>query len=240
MSCNKPLAVAAVLGLALGTAFGPAFAATAPSLDEAMALSRPASAKPVAAAPTASPTSTPAPAPAPAPASTPTASAVQGDSAHLTLGEIDQLARSKVASALRGTHDAGAPAAARAPGGADGSPPTAAGNPPAFRPRAHTDPVNFVGAFSDAQGQHVLYQYKGAVYPARVGEKLLNGWIARRFDGQTVTVAQGRRTWTVAMSGDATAITTPAMTPGTAPLLGDLASPLPVGMMAAPLIPNGK
>lgn len=228
MSCNKPLAVAAVLGLALGTAFGPAFAATAPSLDEAMASSRPASAKPVAAAPTSTP--------APAPASTPTASAVQGDSAHLTLGEIDQLARSKVVSALRGTHDAGAPAAARAPGGADGLPPTAAGKPPAFRPRAHTDPVNFVGAFSDAQGQHVLYQYKGAVYPARVGEKLLNGWVARRFDGQTVTVAQGRRTWTVAMSGDATAITTP----GTALLLGDLASPLPVGMMAAPLIPNGR
>lgn len=238
MSCNKPLAVAAVLGLALGTAFGPAFAATAPSLDEAMASSRPASAKPAAAAPTASLTSTPAP--AAAPASTPTASAVQGDSAHLTLGEIDQLARRKVASALRGPHDAGVPAAAPTPGSADGSLRAAPGNPPGFRPRAHTDPVNFVGAFSDAQGQHVLYQYKGAVYPARVGEKLLNGWVARRFDGQTVTVAQGRRTWTVAMSGDATATTPPATTPGTAPLLGDLASPLPVGMMAAPLIPNGR
>ncbi|QGZ66970.1 hypothetical protein [Paraburkholderia acidisoli] len=269
MSCSKRLPAAAVIGLTLGAAWLRAAAASTPSFDavvsqapatsvivpsasSAAALSghqvssrKTATAK--AAAVMASP---PAQSPAPAAsaangesagsssaASTPLAS----DGTHLTLGEIDRLARNRVASSLRGAEGASQPVAVTAPvKPAAALPPVRPGPStlvPGYAPRARTEPVSFFGAYTDSGGQHVLYQYNDAVYDARVGEKLLNGWTARAVTGQVVTVAQGRHTWSVAMKGDAVTpapVATPGMVSGGAPLLGDLSRPLPPAMLASP------
>ncbi|WP_154671314.1 hypothetical protein [Paraburkholderia mimosarum] len=227
MSSNKRLTtvlattLAAGLVLGIGPANG-ALAASTPSFDGAIATppaqsvktataipntsnvasatSGAASAVHMAAAPVVSASqaaaTVAAPVMAPAPAS----------DAHLTLRDIDQLARNKVARALRDGDGAGsatpaAPASA-APLRAEAPPPATPPAPvlvaPAWRsPRV--DPVTFVGSFTDQQGLHVLYQYGGAVYPARRGEKLLNGWVVRKVEGLFVTVAEGKATRTVAM-----------------------------------------
>lgn len=269
MSCSKRLPAAAVIGLTLGVAWLRAAAASTPSFDavvsqapatsvivpsasSAAALSghqvssrKTATAK--AAAVMASP---PAQSPAPAAsaangesagsssaASTPLAS----DGTHLTLGEIDRLARNRVASSLRGAEGASQPVAVTAPVKPAAALPSVRPGPstlvPGYAPRARTEPVSFFGAYTDSGGQHVLYQYNDAVYDARVGEKLLNGWTARAVTGQVVTVAQGRHTWSVAMKGDAVTpapVATPGMVSGGAPLLGDLSRPLPPAMLASP------
>ena len=227
MSSNKRLTIALATTLAAGLALGigpanGALAASTPSFDGAVATppaqsvktatatpntsnvasatSGAASAVHTAAAPVVSAShaaaTVAAPVMAPAPAS----------DAHLTLRDIDQLARNKVARALRDGDGAGsatpaAPASA-APLRAEAPPPATPPAPvlmaPAWRsPRI--DPVTFVGSFTDQQGLHVLYQYGGAVYPARRGEKLLNGWVVRKVEGLFVTVAEGKATRTVAM-----------------------------------------
>lgn len=165
---------------------------------------------------------------------------VTGDS-HLTLHDIDELARSKLTRALRGDGDTPASGAAvtlKTPVPASTAPvPSPVVQP--FVPRERTTPVTFVGAYSDALGQHVLYQFNGAVYPARVGEKLLNGWVARRVDGLSVVVAQGKRTWSVPMSGGAQESTGSTFVAGSA--LGDLSSPLPPGAnIAQPISSFGR
>lgn len=165
---------------------------------------------------------------------------VTGDS-HLTLHDIDELARSKLTRALRGDGDTPASGAAvtlKTPVPASTAPvPSPVVQP--FVPRERTTPVTFVGAYSDALGQHVLYQFNGAVYPARVGEKLLNGWVARRVDGLSVVVAQGKRTWSVPMSGGTQESTgSPYITSSA---LGDLSSPLPPGVsLAQPIARFGR
>jgi hypothetical protein len=68
-------------------------------------------------------------------------------------------------------------------------------------PRQRAEAVRFVGAFSDMSGPSVLYEFRGASYPAHVGTKLLNGWIVKRVEGFVVTVAEGRQTWTETISG---------------------------------------
>lgn len=237
---------------------GPATAVVVPSASSAAALSghlassrKAATAK--AAAVMASP---PAQSPAPAASAANAANAANGESAgsssaassplasdgtHLTLGEIDRLARNKVASSLRGAEGASQPVAVAAPvKPATALPPVRPGPStlvPGYVPLARTEPVSFFGAYTDSGGQHVLYQYNDAVYNARVGEKLLNGWTARSVTGQVLTVAQGRHTWSVAMKGDAVTpapVATPGIVSGGAPLLGDLSRPLPPAMLASP------
>ncbi|MCP3724683.1 hypothetical protein M3I53_16380 [Paraburkholderia sp. CNPSo 3272] len=169
------------------------------------------------------------------PASVPGAT---GDT-HLTLRDIDDLARSKLTRALRGDGDAPASSAAvtlKTPAPVESAPAVVV-RP--YVPRARTSPVTFVGAFADGSGQHVLYDYNGAVYPARLGEKLLNGWIARRVDGLSVTVADGKRTWSVPMSGNSQESSASTFVTGAA--LGDLSSPLPPGVnMAQPVSSFGR
>ena len=157
----------------------------------------------------------------------------------LTLRDIDDLARSKLTRALRGDGDALASSAAvtlKTPAPVESAPAVVV-RP--YVPRARTSPVTFVGAYADGSGQHVLYDYNGAVYPARLGEKLLNGWTARRVDGLSVTVADGKRTWSVAMSSNAQDSSSSTLMTGAA--LGDLSSPLPPGVsMAQPVSSFGR
>ncbi|GAB6852601.1 hypothetical protein PXJ20_26965 [Paraburkholderia sp. A1RI_3L] len=153
---------------------------------------------------------------------------------HLTLRDIDQLARNKVARALRDGDEPGAGAAAAAKAApaarAETPPPVPTFVAPAVVRTPRVDPVNFVGSFFDGAGAHVLYEYDGAVYPARLGEKLLNGWIVRKVDGLFVTVAQGKAIRTVAMRGSAPDSAAPAAGAGPVAVSGplrDLGAPLP-------------
>lgn len=163
---------------------------------------------------------------------------------HLTLGDVDNLARNKLASTLRGGDAPAASAAVATTKTAPADTSSRANAPSAtvYAPRAHVEPVVFTGAYSDGLGQHVLYLYNGSVYPALIGEKLLNGWIARRVDGQMVTVSEGRATRHVAMSGDAptTAVMAQPSPYGGAPqMLGDLSQPLPRAI-GAPIMQTGR
>lgn len=165
--------------------------------------------------------------------------------AKLSIDDIDQLARANVVRSLGGT----APGAGMLPPGAMSQPQpgiaasgVAANESPKpvekpLRPtRAHAEPVSFLGAFNDEAGPHVLYSYRDAIYSARVGATLLNGWSVRAVDGYAVTVAEGKRTWKEPIRGEAPI----QMSPATAAVrsLVDLSLPLPPG---APLpgIPLG-
>ncbi|MBG0880407.1 hypothetical protein H0X90_26775 [Burkholderia sp. 9775_39] len=164
--------------------------------------------------------------------------------ASLSIDDIDQLARANLARQLGG----GAPSVGMLPPGAmSQSQPgivasgvTADAQPkpvekPLRPPRAHAEPVLFLGAFNDETGAHVLYSFRDAIYPARVGATLLNGWSVKSVDGYAVTVAEGKRTWKEPIRGAA-----PIQSPATNAVrsLVDLGSPLPAG---APLpgIPLG-
>jgi hypothetical protein len=250
MSCSKSLFLAVAFGISTGGGLQVAQAAT-PSMTAALAgtsatpavaASHAAAAGPVANATGASGPSgaTSAAAPAPAPGSGVVASTAHDD-ASLSLRDIDQMARGKVAQYLRGGE---APASAPKAGVSLSTPapvarPTATFSPTLGQPRAHIQTVTFVGGFSDAMGQHVLYEYRGAVYPARLGEKLLNGAVARKVDGLFVTVSQGGRTWTESMSpGAQESQSTGSIMTGP---LADLASPLPPGFApGAQTIPLGR
>jgi hypothetical protein len=256
MSCNK-LLMAATRAAGFAVAIGAmltAHASSTPSFDGAIAADAPPSATPaltraasVATISTASGSST-ARLPTAASATTagvasqPVALSVSmpdaGGDSHLTLREIDKLARDKVARALRdGDEPASSPAAshpATPVNPVDAKPPAEAPIPTFISRTPRVDPVTFVGSFRDDQGMHVLYEYDGAVYPARLGEKLLNGWVVRKIDGLTVTVAQGKRTWSSPMRGGApddvtTTSTAPAAVSGP---LRDLGSPLPSWMIS--------
>jgi hypothetical protein len=261
MSCNKHTAAVALIGLVLGSAVGTACAATTPSLAGALtpapavrtvsaSLQAPASQATAAQAHAASAPSTAVTQTQPQQAAQPqpTQPQPQPDAvdSHLTLGEIDTLARNKLASTLRGTPDAAvasSPALTTKPLVTDPKPHAPAPPAPVYTPRAHVEPVAFLGAYSDGLGQHVLYQYNGSVYPALIGEKLLNGWIARRVDGQMVTVSEGRATRHIAMSGDAqaaAAVMQPSAFGAGPSLLGDLSQPLPRGMVSMPIIQSGR
>lgn len=156
--------------------------------------------------------------------------------ARLSIDDIDQLARANVVRSLGGT----APGAGMLPPGAMSQPQpgiAASGvaanaepkpiEKPLRAARAHVEPVSFLGAFNDESGAHVLYSYRDAIYPARVGATLLNGWSVKGVDGYAVTVAEGKRTWKEPIRGVAPI----QMSPATAAVrsLVDMNSPLPPG-----------
>lgn len=164
--------------------------------------------------------------------------------AKLSIDDIDQLARANVARSLGGGAQGfgmlppGANSQLQpgiaANGGATEPPPKPADKAPRT-PRAHAEPVSFLGAFNDEAGAHVLYTFRGAIYPARVGATLLNGWSVKSVDGYSVMVAEGGRTWKEPILGVA-----PTQSPATNAVrsLIDLGSPLPGGA-ALPGIPPG-
>lgn len=156
--------------------------------------------------------------------------------ARLSIDDIDQLARANVVRSLGGS----APGVPMLPPGAMSQPQpgiaasgiaaNASPKPiekPARPVRPLADPVSFLGAFNDEAGSHVLYSYRDAIYPARVGATLLNGWSVKAVDGYAVTVAEGKRTWKEPIRGVAPV----QMSPATAAIrsLVDLSSPLPTG-----------
>jgi hypothetical protein len=264
MSFNKHPAAIALAGLVLGSVIGSACAATTPSLAGALTpgagessnrasvgASEPARTPASSHAAVGSTASEPAGAAQPAQSSTQQTSPPQPPqqpdtvTGHLSLGEIDNLARNKLASTLRGAPEVSAASATAAtkPMVPDAAPRVQAPSAPVYAPRPHVDPVAFLDAYTDGLGQHVLYQYNGSVYPALIGEKLLNGWIARRVDGQMVTVSEGRTTRHIAMSGDAPVSGVVAQSSpfaGGPSLLGDLSQPLPRGMVGAPFMQTGR
>lgn len=231
MSCNKPHSAAVALGFALCAAIGTAHAtsalgfAAATTAAPASAAARTASK--ATTVPASAPTSTAA---TPAQAAATAQGAAAPDNPGLTLNDVDRMARERVAQYLRsgdGASAASAPAAApKTP-----APPVTPTPVPVARPSVaaeRTEPVSFVGGFSDTQGQHVLYEYNGAVYQARVGQPLLNGWVASKINGFVVTVSFGRRTWTVPMSAGSPPVPRAGLATATN-LLGDLSAPLPPG-----------
>ncbi|AOJ10106.1 hypothetical protein [Burkholderia mayonis] len=155
--------------------------------------------------------------------------------ASLSIDDIDQLARANIARQLSG----GAVGNGILPPGsmtqqqpgiaASSATAEAAPKPleqPVRQPRAHAEPVTFLGAFNDEAGAHVLYSYRDAIYPARVGATLLNGWSVKGVDGYAVTVVEGKRAWKEPIRGSE-----PIRSPATNAIrsLVDLGSPLPAG-----------
>lgn len=167
------------------------------------------------------------------PASQPSASPTNSSPAQqrLSIDDIDEIARKKIARQLAG--DGGFPTGA----GTMNSPAPASApyQAPAIKvatPRQRAESVQFVGAFSDVTGPSVLYEFRGASYPAHVGARLLNGWMVKRVDGFVVTVSDGAgkkaRTWTETISAG-----THPVSEGSQPgmpmvrVLNDLSGPLP-------------
>jgi hypothetical protein len=170
------------------------------------------------------------------------------DEKHLTLDEIDGLARQNLVNSMRKTDGAQPPAQGiglngplSAPPAAPDAQPVAAPKPPKQLsvPVRQTTPVSFVGAYSDMSGAHVLYDYQGGIYSAERGAKLLNGWIVKRVDGYHVTVAEGKRTWSEVISAPAASAQI-----GTSPglqAITDLGGPLPpVGGFRNPVVSIGR
>lgn len=166
------------------------------------------------------------------------------DEKHLTLDDIDGLARQNLVNSMRKTEGAQPPAggvALSAPivaAPAAAAPMTTGVVKPkrAEAPVKRAIPVSFVGAYSDASGPHVLYEYQGGVYAAGRGEKLLNGWVMTHVDGYRVTVAEGKRTWSDVISvpgrvgpmGDSPAVQA----------ITDLGGPLPVASNGGVVFPG--
>ncbi|MGF6637106.1 hypothetical protein [Paraburkholderia tuberum] len=156
------------------------------------------------------------------------------DEKHLTLDDIDGLARQNLVNSMRKADGAQPPA-----GGVALSAPLLTAPAPVATativakspkrsdtPARKVIPVSFVGAYSDYAGPHVLYEYQGGVYAAGRGEKLLNGWVVTHVDGYRVTVAEGKRTWSDVISQPAGAGST-----GDGPAIQaitDLGGPLPM------------
>jgi hypothetical protein len=158
-------------------------------------------------------------------------------SPHLSIDDIDQLARDKVVRQLKGGEQpASQPQAAIPPPPA---PPMPA--PVQTHVEERAEPVRFVGAFGDSTGSNVLYEYRGAVYPAHIGAKLLNGWSVKKVDGYQVSVTNGKRIWTEPISGGSPQRDPGPVAGGPLRALADLGSPLPPAMMPAPVsVPFGR
>jgi len=153
---------------------------------------------------------------------------------HLSIDDIDQITRSKIARQLAGEGGQQASVVAlNAP--APASAPASGAVVKVAAPSPRAESVRFVGAFSDTSGTSVLYEYRDASYSARVGAKLLNGCTVKRVDGFVVTVAEGSgksaRTWTETISGG-TPPTVDNSRPYPLPVrpLNDLGAPLPPGI----------
>jgi hypothetical protein len=171
--------------------------------------------------------------------------AARAETPKLTVEDVDQLSQAKIVQDLTG--GAPKPAAAAAPQ----TPTAPVAAVPASAPApvqkpvryvAPVTPVTFVGAYRDDHGgSFVLYDYSDSVYSARVGEKLLNGWTARKVNGFLVTVEEGAgrhpRTWTEPIRAvtPPVAVAAPAAYAGNSlQALRDLGSPLPPGMVSGP------
>jgi hypothetical protein len=184
------------------------------------------------------------------------ASSAMAQESHLTLDDIDKLARQKIVDSMRKSDSSnngmqggvglGSPLGAPAPVA-----PAAASAPAAPKfvehkpllPPKRVVPATFVGAYSDMSGAYVLYDFQGATYTARQGSRLLNGWTVASVEGFTVTLVDGKRKWTETIS-------TPSDLPLAAPdgpairAINDLGSPLPPGGLptatASTFVPFGK
>jgi hypothetical protein len=177
---------------------------------------------------------------------------VHADEKHLSLDDIDGLARQNLVNSMRkadGTQPAAGASAAgvvlNAPLNAPPPPDAQAAAPrPPKRPvpaRTST-PVSFVGAYSDPSGAHVLYDYQGGIYSAARGAKLLNGWVVTRVDGYHVTVSEGKRTWSEVISAPETGSSATGDSAAVRAVT-DLGGPLPVGgpgMGATTVLFNGR
>lgn len=169
----------------------------------------------------------------------------RADEKHLTLDDIDGLARQNLVNSMRKADGAQASAsgvALNAPLSTPAAPPPVVAvvkAPKAVSPSApRAVPVTFVGAYSDMSGQHVLYDYQGGVYFAARGEKLINGWIVTRVDGYHVSVSEGKRTWTEVISAPP-----PSQPTGNTPAvraITDLGGPLPMATNIGSFGPNGR
>jgi hypothetical protein len=161
----------------------------------------------------------------------------------LSIDEIDEKIRAQVSRQLSGDGDAAKSIGVNTPAPAAPPPPAVRVFIPQQPVRARTESVKFVGAFNDATGSSVLYEFRGAYYPAHVGEKLLNGWRVSKISGFLVTVTddEGKkpRTWTEPIAGGV-ASADPQSQYNSAPArtLNDLSGALPPPL-PAPLTPTG-
>jgi hypothetical protein len=161
------------------------------------------------------------------------------DEKHLTLDDIDGLARQHLVDSMRKSEATSQPQSsslnAPLPSAVAPATPVVAVTPPVVaKPKREVPPVKqvpavtFVGAYADTSGSHhVLYDYQGGIYPARAGETLLNGWTVGRVDGFNVTVSYGKRTWTEVISTPAAPVAVADSGPIQA--ITDLGGPLPPG-----------
>jgi hypothetical protein len=170
---------------------------------------------------------------------------VHAQEKHLTLDDIDGLARQNIVDSMRKAPDAGKPPTnvglnTSLNANPTPAPETSAPKTPVLKPSPPVKrliPVSFVGAYSDASGSYVLYDYQGAIYPAKQGTTLLNGWVLGRVDGFVVNVSEGRRKWTEVIVAQAPAPT--VNSPGLQ-AISDLSGPLPANFpigssMSAPI-----
>lgn len=183
------------------------------------------------------------------------AGAAVSQESHLTLDDIDKLARAKLVDSMRGPQ--GGQGGAAAPGNGVGlasplgaTPAAVTAAPPAAPKFEHKPsvpvkrviPATFVGAYSDLSGSYVLYDYQGTTYTARSGSRLLNGWTVASIDGFTVNLVDGKRHWTETIAAPSDA---PAGIPDSPAVraITDLSSPLPPGGIASTastFVPFGK
>ncbi|MDR5763008.1 hypothetical protein [Caballeronia sp. LZ035] len=179
------------------------------------------------------------------------ASGAMAQESHLTLDDIDKLARQKIVDSMRKSDGAnngvqggvglGSPLSAPAPASAPAAPKFVEHKP--LLPKKRVVPATFVGAYSDMSGAYVLYDFQGATYTARQGSRLLNGWTVASVKDFTVTLVDGKRKWTETISA-------PTDLPLAAPdspairAISDLGSPLPPGGLptatASTFVPFGK
>ncbi|KDR29332.1 hypothetical protein BG57_18210 [Caballeronia grimmiae] len=187
------------------------------------------------------------------------AGAAISQESHLTLDDIDKLARAKLVDSMRGPQGGqGGQGGSAAPSngvglasplGATPAPVTAA--PPAApkvermpsAPPRRVFPATFVGAYSDMSGSYVLYDYQGTTYTARQGSRLLNGWTVASIDGFTVNLADGKHKWTETIVAPADVPAIPRQDSPAVRAITDLSSPLPPGGVsstASTFVPFGK
>lgn len=156
----------------------------------------------------------------------------QADQSQLTLDQIDEAARLQMMRSL----------GMNTPDKASSAPATQSKDATAQKvvtPRKpEADPAVFVGAFSDALGTTVLYQYQGAVYQARAGSRLLNGWTVEAVRDFQVYLSFQGRAWTAPIV--AASATEPEPRSPAVDALSGLASPLPVGQPVSTQMPRVK
>jgi hypothetical protein len=174
------------------------------------------------------------------------AGAALSQESHLSLDDIDKLARQKLVDSMRKSDGAVAPSGAPQPS-AFGVVPTPMSPPVVVKSERkpaskRVIPATFVGAYTDMSGTYVLYDYQGTTYTARQGSRLINGWTVASVDGFVVNLVDGPRKWTETIAAPIDAPAAVADSPSVKAIT-DLSSPLPPGgfASAAPtFLPLGK